>query len=437
MADAATLLAPAPDSQPAVGRNFNAAAGLAFSVALPAGRRLASARLVLAAADASDRKDIEYLTVVADSGPMAGKTEAPWQWASADWGETRALCGVQLDASPPAAGALNPPRKTGARLRLFSRGNWLPLAPLDTLPTGLEQRVPAQCASRLVAEMLIEGDAADKRTGVLIPGALTGRRIGVRFTRQPCHVSVAVGDDPPFFSPDGPLPAAGLAVDGLARALNRYLTDHPEASVVPLRIASANAQPLRIAAFEAPLEALPGPVAPPTPQPEPPDRPRPRERQLLPTAAGTTRLARLCAPGHAAAQRFAPLAKGVCLSSLSLHLRNPGGDAQGELSLHLDKHGSPAEPPILRWPLSLAAADGSEARWALSRLPALQALPDQPWWLVCRIAQGSLLWYADGDRPAGADSACHCRTGGPWLPLDSPAPGPWLQVRAGVLDPEP
>ena len=110
MADAATLLAPAPDSQPAVGRDFNAAAGLAFRVALPAGRRLASARLVLAAADASDRKDIEYLTVVADSGPMAGKTDAPWLWASADWGETRALCGVQLDASPPAAGALNTPR---------------------------------------------------------------------------------------------------------------------------------------------------------------------------------------------------------------------------------------------------------------------------------------------------------------------------------------
>jgi len=38
VADAATLLAPAPDSQPAVGRDFNAAAGLAFRVALPAGR---------------------------------------------------------------------------------------------------------------------------------------------------------------------------------------------------------------------------------------------------------------------------------------------------------------------------------------------------------------------------------------------------------------
>jgi hypothetical protein len=47
-----------------------------------------------------------------------------------------------------------------------------------------------------MAEMLIEGDAAEKRTGVLIPGMLNGRRIGLRFTRQLCQLSVAIGNEP-------------------------------------------------------------------------------------------------------------------------------------------------------------------------------------------------------------------------------------------------
>lgn len=433
MADTATLLA--PDGKPATGRDFNAAAGLACRIVLPAGRRLASAQLVLAAADSGELA-LEYPALTADSGPMAGKADAPWLWASADWGETRALVGIHLDASPPAAGALTPPRKTGARLRVFSRGTWLPLQPLDTLPAGPEQRFPAQCASRLMAEMLIEGDAAEKRTGVLIPGSLTGRRIGVRFTKQPCLVSVAVGDDPPFFSPDGPVPGAGLAVDGLVRAINRYLADHPSATAVPLTIATANAQPLRVS-FVAELEAPPKPATPPAPQPEPPDKPRPGERDLLAPAAGTTRVARLCDGDHTAGQRFAALPKGVQLSSVSLHLRNPGDAASGELSLHADSHGSPAEAPIVRWPFAVAADDEAEPRWATSRLPAPQLLTGQAWWLVCRIDHGSLLWYADDHRPAGVDGAFHRRANGPWLPLDAPAPGPWLQVQAGVLDPEP
>lgn len=433
MAETATLLA--PDGKPATGRDFNAAAGLACRLALPAGRRLATAQLVLSAADSGELA-LEYPALTADSGPMAGKADAPWLWAGADWGETRALVGLHLDASPPAAGALTPPRKTGARLRVFSRGTWLPLQPLDTLPAGPEQRFPAQCASRLMAEMLVEGDAAEKRTGVLIPGALTGRRIGVRFTKQPCLVSVAVGDDPPFFSPDGPVPAAGLAVDGLVRAINRYLADHPSATAVPLTIATANAQPLRVS-FVAELEAPPKPATPPKPQPEPPDKPRPGERALLAPSSDATRVARLCDASHAAGQRFAALPKGVQLSSVSLHLRNPGDAASGELSLHADDHGSPAEAALVRWPFAMAADDEAEPRWAVSRLPTPQLLAGQPWWLVCRIDHGSLLWYADDHRPAGVDGAFHRLAGGPWLPLDAPAPGPWLQVQAGVLDPEP
>ena len=316
MGNTATLVA--ADGQPAAGRSFSAVSGLALSLRLPAGRRLAGARLQLAAADASELSPA-YPALLADSGPMAGKADAAWLWASADWGETRALVGITLDASPPATGALIPPRRTGARFRLFSGANWLPLAPLDTLPASTEQRFPAQCASRLMAEMLIEGDAAEKRTGVLIPGALTGRRIGLRFTKQPCLLSVAIGDDPPFFSPDGPLPAAAIGVDGLARATNRYLQDHPDTAAVPLRLRTANAEPLTIVAFAAELEALPTPVTPPPPAP--PDQPRPGERELLPAGGGATRIARLCNPQYAAAVRMAALPTSAGLSSVSLRLR--------------------------------------------------------------------------------------------------------------------
>ncbi len=427
-----------PDEQPAAGRNWNAGGdGLALALSLPPGRRLGSARLLVGAAEGGERPldELEFPGLATDIGPHAGKTEALWQWARIDWKEPRALIGVRVEASPPAAGALIPPRRTGARLRLCNRGSWLPLAPLDTLPTGTEQSFPAQCASGLMAEMLIEGDAAEKRTGVLIPGMLNGRQIGLRFTRQPCQLSVAIGNEPPFFSADAPLPEAGLVVAGLARAINRYLSDHPGAAAVPLNIATANTPPLRIIAFEAELEAPPPPATPDAPPPEPTDQPRPGERALLPPSDRIPRVARLCDADHAAGLRLIPLPQGVRLSSVQLQLRNPGDEeARGTLSLHADEHGSPASTALVSWPIAIPADDAP--RWVCSRLPAPRPLAGQPWWLVCRVEHGSLQWYAEAHCPDLIDAASHCRGSGPWLPLDTPAPAPWLHLQAGVLDPE-
>ena len=98
MGDAPPLLA--PDGNPAAGRDFAAGSGLALSLNVPARRRLARVRLQLAAADASELTP-EFPALVADSGPMAGKADAPWLWAGADWGQTRALVGLILDASTP------------------------------------------------------------------------------------------------------------------------------------------------------------------------------------------------------------------------------------------------------------------------------------------------------------------------------------------------
>lgn len=426
-----------PDDQPATGRNWNAGDGLALALSLPPGRSLAAARLLVGAAEGGERPldELEFPGLATDIGPQAGKKDALWQWARIDWTEARALVGVLVDATPPAAGALVPPRRTGARLRLFSNGSWLPLAPLDTLPTGTEQSFPAQCTSGLMAEMLIEGDAAEKRTGVLIPGTLNGRRIGLRFTRQPCRLSVAIGNEPPFFSPDGPLPEGGLVVAGLARAVNRYLSDHPDAATVPLNIATANAHPLRVIAFDAELDAPPRPTTPVTPPPEPTDRPRPGERALLPPVSGAPRLARLCDADHAAGLRLSPLPQGVRLSSVQLQLRNPGdAEARGMLSIHTDDHGSPTPTALICWPITIPAGDAPD--WFISRLPTPRPMVGQPWWLVCRVEHGGLLWYAEAPCPPLVETAAQCRGDGPWLPLDTPAPAPWLRFQAGVLDPE-
>ena len=115
--------------------------------------------------------------------------------------------------------------------------------------------------------------------------------------------------------------------------------------------------------------------------------------------------------------------------------RNPGDEeARGTLSLHADEHGSPAGTALASWPIALPAGD--TPRWVCSRLPAPRPLAGQPWWLVCRVEHGSLQWYADTHCPDLIDAASHCRGSGPWLPLDTPAPAPWLHLQAGVLDPE-
>ena len=104
------------------------------------------------------------------------------------------------------------------------------------------------------------------------------------------------------------------------------------------------------------------------------------------------------------------------------------------LSIHTDDHGSPTPTALICWPVTIPAGDAPD--WFISRLPTPRPMVGQPWWLVCRVEHGSLQWYADTHCPDLIDAASHCRGSGPWLPLDTPAPAPWLHLQAGVLDPE-
>lgn len=429
-----------PSGKNAVGSSFNAQSGVILKLTLPPGKRLLKAQLKLGCAD-DTKLAVEYPALQTDTGPMGNRSEALWLWASQNWEEERVLVGITLEAGPPASlPAVNPPRRSGGRIKLYSRGVWLPLPAMDTLPTGTEQSFPPVTASRLQLESLIEGEINDKRTGVLVPGPLNGKRIGLSFTRQPCHPSVAIGEDAPFFNPGGPLSKQGMPVSGLERAINRYRADHPNASSIPLRIQTANAQALRILDFSAELE--PPPAPPPGPGVPPPFNPairRTGERLWITPSTDTPGLqrARVCDAQHQAALRLGIQPAGR-LSSVSLLLRledSPSGSAR--LALHPDDGGKPGAAPVYAWDLPLApqpSASGPEAsaRWYTACLPEAWAGDCSGHWLVCQSGSPGLFWYSVGQRPAAVAGAAFRRNQGAWLPLPDDE---WLQVQVGILDP--
>ncbi|MBE0623158.1 MAG: hypothetical protein IH605_21425 [Burkholderiales bacterium] len=429
------------NGESAIGANITATqAGMALSLALPAGRKLE--RAVLAIGAASDAEIATKPTVSSDAGALTGTADA--RWVSVDWGTELAVVAVKIDGAGPEK------LRTGMRVKLYSNGNWMPLPPLDTLMLGAEQRFPAVAASRLIAEMLVENVVDEKNTGVLIPGSIKARAASMRATAQPCHVALAVGDDPPFFTYPGPLPLAPASVTGLARVANRYLADHPRATHIPMRLIAAADADVKVASFEAALVPLPGeresgaaadaraslPVGSEesgsgsaagarTPLPV-----RSEELYLTPATPETVEAARLCDAQHSPAQCFEPLPSGKLLSRLELYLRaTTTKPVQGEVSVHLDWGGVPAPEPLARAPLEQAAP--AAAGWVSLPLPQTLALSAGKWWLVCSVTAGELAWYVTAPTPATGPTLS--RVGqGPWMPVNMPAPGSSAQVQLWV-----
>lgn len=416
------------DGRPAGKRQFTAADGLRLAIGVPPGRRLSNARLLLAAVDGSIQTIQPALQSDAGDKTLDGNAAASLRWASADWNEERAVVGITVLAD-------SPPPRNGLRARLFKHGNWLPVMPLDTLPTGSRQSFPPQSASRLNAEMLVEGKVGDTATGVLVPGALSIKQFSIHLSQQPCGLTVAIDDEAPFFTADGPLPLTPTDIPGLTRALNRYRSDHPQAASVPLRIRCAGQQAFIVSDFEAELEALPPPPTPPDDTDLPSDTPRPGEQAWLPDGQGSTGLARLCDGRHSAGVVLPPLDTGL-LSSIALRLRPLGPINRGQLLIHLANGAVPQEATLLALDFELVATEPATAApvWLTARLPTPQPLAGQPWWLVCRMSEGAVLWYADPDRPPRVTDSRHQNASGPWLPLDGPGDAPWLQLKLGVLD---
>jgi hypothetical protein len=433
--DAAGMTAAAP-------RSFEIGpAGLGLNVQLADTRKLKSARLSFAAASATAAEiappvalDSDGFTVnaqgLADTGNAANS-----HWLSVNWDLERAITSLTIAA--PMASPATP--TCGARVRMFSAGNWLPLPPRDTLSFvagKASARFPACAASRLMIELLAENQVSGNWTGVQVPGAvnLSGVKVNVTATPQPCHFSVAIADDPPFFHVGGPMPVQAVAVDGLVRALNRYLFDHPGATTIPLLLRAAAPARLQWLSFDAEQEPVPPVVDPSRPAPAPP---RVEQAGVQPAADPAAARGRWCDAGHRAAQAFDPPPAGSGLSAVELFVRPLGAAAavSGTLSIHGEVAGRPAElasaGPV-NWQIQATAERPGHEDWLRCELPLPAPVPTSRWWVVLQVDQGELLWYLGDVAPAGAGPGL-CRTAdGAWMPA-SAQPQSWLQARLALI----
>ncbi|MFG6456866.1 hypothetical protein [Roseateles sp. BYS96W] len=415
--------------------------GLSLLVQLPAGRRLQRAAFSIAASGAvgaelspAPQLDSDGFTVGAN-GTVNTANAANAHWLSVSWDVERAIVALTVKAASASTAA----PATAARVRMFSAGNWLPLPPRDVLTFANGQasvRFPACAVSRLMLELQTENKVNDKWSGVLVPGAvdISNVTVSVQATPQPCHVSAAVADDAPFFRVAGPLPTQAVAMEGLARALNRYLGDNAGATAIPLTLRAAAASRLKVVAFDAVLDPLPG-SQPPASQPPPPP-PRPEQPGTQPPGDPAAQKGRWCRPQHLAAQAFAAVPTGLGLSAVELWVRPLGDPAalRGSLSLHADDAGRPAAEPLMApQPWHYAGDATAAAQWLRCELPLPAVAPASPWWAMLQVEAGELLWYQAATPPPGAAAGLFQALGGPWMPVQPGAPA-WLQARLQFID---
>jgi hypothetical protein len=383
--------------------------GVALQLTLPAGRQLDHARLVLASASLEERP-VTPVAVTTDTGQL---TSTPVRWVTARLAHEVVLTRLRIDGADAAS--------TSARVKLLSRGAWVPLAPIDTIAVATDQALSAVTALQVMAELLVP--AADK-SPVRVPGPGVVTAMTVTGTNQACHVALAIGEDAPFFTQVGPLAAEGIAVDGLARAINRYLLDRPGSTAVSLRLSAAGPAQVAVTAFEATL--APPPLAPVSPS-QPGLTPPPVETIYLhPAASPGLARAQLCDAGHVVAQGFDKLPPGLSLSGVDLYLRSGTDEVVATIGVYADADGAPAATPIAGGVMTLAQGQSPApvVGFVTCRPAAPLALSGGSWWLVCQMTSGECLWFTDAPRPAGAGQTLARTIGSAWVPAPATLPAP-------------
>jgi hypothetical protein len=291
-----------------------------------------------------------------------------------------------------------------ARIRTFSNGAWTPLAPIDTVVLGREHVFPPVAAQQLTAEFLTE-KSWSAGPSVLWPTALGVTAIALKSTSQPCHVSLSIGDGPAFFTHPGPLPMSPVTVEGLARLVSGWLSEHPGTTDVPIIIRAANGGSLLVTEFSPEWR---GPTTPPPP-PAPP-RPAKSSRALL------------CDEGHAAAQNIGATPSGNLLRAVALWVR-AGTAVAGQVTLQPDPRDRPAgcEPAAT---LDFSMDADTQPKWLMLALAKPLALSGTSW-VVCRVSTGELLWYR-APPEAGGIAPLISVGGGAWqpAPADPGEPAP-------------
>ncbi|WP_255991722.1 hypothetical protein [Chitinolyticbacter albus] len=405
------------NNRPASGRALEVTPeGLLLQLVVPPGRKLERITLALRA----DNGATKAATGVTVSGDVTDLPNNAARWVRAEWAEERALAGLAFAANTANA---------AGRIRILSDGIWLPLMPLDTLPITTANQVFAPLAASAVSiEVLAQNDQK-----VLVPGAAKVGGLSFTVSDQPCHVALAVGDDPPFFRHSGVLPVAPVEIGGLARLINRYLLDHPGSQVVPLRLLAAAPRKLWIERFSATLVTEAPPVEPDDGSAqEDPNRPRPDEVAVVqPTGAATAITAHRLGADYRVAQRFRWTEATRALSAIALYARQSAPAPKLHVRLHADERGMPGAP--LGADLQVALAQQLPG-WVRARWPEVLALSEGEYWLVASAEGGDALWYTGDARPAGAGPALYSVADGPWLPVDGSAS--WAQLAVHVVPPE-
>ena len=241
------------------------------------------------------------------------------------------------------------------------------------------------------------------------------------------------------------MPTAPVVVDGLIRALNRYLVDNPDALRIPFIVRSAGTGNILLDSFDAQQDD----PAPDTPADDgdggssgggdggggggrPVVPPRDEIGYLQPVGAAQHQNAQLCRPQYMVAQGFKALPVGMALSSFALFLRfGPG--VKGTLGFYPDNKGRPADTPF-ETAVDLAFVPSNEGKesWLVHYLKQVLRLPSQPWWAVLTITEGEALWYVSEQVPVGATAVMYQVAGGAWMPVGGDATSCWAQSKLGI-----
>ena len=347
-------------------------------------------------------------------------------WVELALGKEQAVQSIQVKA----ATVIPAPPKTGVRIRVFSKGDWLPLLPRDTFTFNqgvADIRFPALAASRILLEFLGENRVGNTYTGVMVPGGVKLAAVVVSTTPQPCLVSIALGDEAPFFTIPGVLPTEPILIEGLARALNRYLQDNPTALSVPLCIRASTPSQVKVELVD--MTWLPDPL--PTAVPEHQVKPKPVLKPYLAVDEPWQTRGQRCGGGYSAAQAFQALPALQRLVAVHIYARTLNTMAvTAQLSIHADGYGKPVAQALTEAVIWQSTPTANKAGWIRVELPKALALTQATWWLMLQVTEGELLWYHSEMIPNVAGVALYQTSTNPWLPLPTNSgQTAWLQTQ--------
>lgn len=404
--------------------------------------------------------------ISSDQGDFQQAQDNLVQWLIADWGVERLLAGFGLEPKiqKPATGLI-----TKARISLFTNGYWLPMFPIDILDIDKEQYFPAVMASKLMIELVQEG----QYPGLWKPCPQHLSNLIVKAITSPGDPGVSVAGHSTGFKFPTVLPESGVKVEGFVAAVNDYLAEEQAVRPVPVQLTAGipgkltikfnpavvtvvrqlhdnpdgklsmswqNQNDFEQAAAKAVAHVSLSSVANASLQ-ELKFRLNTEflaETLLFPPNQNVSNQAQLVTPLVSLAQGFHTDPKGAALTGLELMLQARTLDIKATLALHPDINGYPAPMPYSGAILSINWTKDSNPENADSCLvlsfPTPIQIPDARWWAVLSVQQGEVLWCLANNPPASTGLCLYRKYDEAWSNRGEHL---WAQTRLRILAPKP